>query len=628
MRAELTCRTSELRCARYNQSSCAGRSFLWCCWPRSRSSPRSAAAPSRDNDEAFYAESAREMVESGDWLTPHFNYEPRFQKPVLYYWLTAATSSRDRPDANSPRASGRRWRASGSCWSPRRAGGAGSTSPPACSPARSPPPTSAISRSRAWRCPTCRSRFFITLAIWAAFVATLERERHPRRWLLLAAAAAALGFLIKGPLARHHAGAGRRADPADRTAIVQPPVCGRAARGRPVSASSRSPWYVAMWMRHGTRVPRGLLRRRQLRALRDRRASTIRGRGGSICRSLAGGLLAVDAACAGVAGPGGPVPDAAARRRHRRPAAAVVGGAAARLLHAVGRQAAALHPAGAAAAGAAAGQLDHRADQRLAQPRRVARAAAPQSLLVRHSDACWRGLFLLALAFLLYRAQPLFLNVPDSTTLVVATCHRRLPAPLVVLVSLTRAWRVGSGRAGAGRGRSTFAALPYGALPPADASSRRAKWPRLVRERAAAGMKRSAPTGCSCAISCSTPGLKHTDSDSRRAHEDWLAKNRRALMVMPAARRPIAWNVTTRLRLRASGGALALLRRWRFACACCSGPIATATSKRCPRSRPAADDRNPRFRVVAGVRGLRGSSCRLRRFARFRASDSEAMQNP
>ena len=41
--------------------------------------------------------------------------------------------------------------------------------------------------------------FFVTLAIWAAFVATLERERHPRRWLLLAAAAAALGFLIEGP---------------------------------------------------------------------------------------------------------------------------------------------------------------------------------------------------------------------------------------------------------------------------------------------------------------------------------------------------------------------------------------------------------------------------------------------
>ena len=44
-----------------------------------------------DSDEAFYAESAREMVESGDWVTPHYNYEFRFQKPILYYWLVSAT---------------------------------------------------------------------------------------------------------------------------------------------------------------------------------------------------------------------------------------------------------------------------------------------------------------------------------------------------------------------------------------------------------------------------------------------------------------------------------------------------------------------------------------------------------
>jgi len=42
-----------------------------------------------DSDEAFYAESAREMVETGDWLTPHFNYTYRFEKPVFYYWLAA-----------------------------------------------------------------------------------------------------------------------------------------------------------------------------------------------------------------------------------------------------------------------------------------------------------------------------------------------------------------------------------------------------------------------------------------------------------------------------------------------------------------------------------------------------------
>ena len=42
-----------------------------------------------DSDEAFYAEAAREMVASGDWLTPFYNYELRFQKPILFYWLVS-----------------------------------------------------------------------------------------------------------------------------------------------------------------------------------------------------------------------------------------------------------------------------------------------------------------------------------------------------------------------------------------------------------------------------------------------------------------------------------------------------------------------------------------------------------
>ncbi|WP_396625434.1 ArnT family glycosyltransferase [Luteitalea sp.] len=42
-----------------------------------------------DSDEAFYAEASREMVVSGDWLTPFYNYELRFQKPILYYWLVS-----------------------------------------------------------------------------------------------------------------------------------------------------------------------------------------------------------------------------------------------------------------------------------------------------------------------------------------------------------------------------------------------------------------------------------------------------------------------------------------------------------------------------------------------------------
>ena len=42
-----------------------------------------------DPDEPRYAEAAKQMVKTGDWLVPYFNGEERFDKPVLFYWLIA-----------------------------------------------------------------------------------------------------------------------------------------------------------------------------------------------------------------------------------------------------------------------------------------------------------------------------------------------------------------------------------------------------------------------------------------------------------------------------------------------------------------------------------------------------------
>ena len=40
-------------------------------------------------DEAIYAEVSKEMVERGEWLTPHSNGHYWFEKPPLYFWATA-----------------------------------------------------------------------------------------------------------------------------------------------------------------------------------------------------------------------------------------------------------------------------------------------------------------------------------------------------------------------------------------------------------------------------------------------------------------------------------------------------------------------------------------------------------
>lgn len=46
-----------------------------------------------DETEPLFAEAARQMRETGDWITPYFNGETRFDKPPLIYWLAAIAYS-------------------------------------------------------------------------------------------------------------------------------------------------------------------------------------------------------------------------------------------------------------------------------------------------------------------------------------------------------------------------------------------------------------------------------------------------------------------------------------------------------------------------------------------------------
>ena len=158
-----------------------------------------------DSDEAFYAESAREMVERSDWLTPYYNGEPRFDKPVLYYWLVAASyvAAGSSPGAARFPAAlagvglvlvtffcARRWYDGPTGL---LAGLIGATSAGIVATARQALPDLPLA-------------FFVTLATWAALVALLDDPRRPlvrserRLWLLLAGLAAAGGFLVKGPV--------------------------------------------------------------------------------------------------------------------------------------------------------------------------------------------------------------------------------------------------------------------------------------------------------------------------------------------------------------------------------------------------------------------------------------------
>ncbi len=42
-----------------------------------------------DKTEPMFVEAARQMMITGDWVTPYWNGETRFDKPPLTYWLVS-----------------------------------------------------------------------------------------------------------------------------------------------------------------------------------------------------------------------------------------------------------------------------------------------------------------------------------------------------------------------------------------------------------------------------------------------------------------------------------------------------------------------------------------------------------
>lgn len=410
-----------------------------------------------DSDEAFYAEAAREMVESGDWLTPHYNYEPRFQKPALYYWVTAAIYLVVGPSELAARlwsalaalglvlvtaACGRRWFDEDIGL---LAGAITATNFGYFALARMALPDLPLT-------------FFITLSIYAALVATLDRERHPRRWLLIAAAAAALGFLTKGPVA------------VILPVLVVVPVLLIERRSLNVTAGDvvmalivflaiAIPWYAAMWIRHGNAYVEGFFvgdnyERFVTDRFNDRRPWWF------YFPVLAGGLLPwTPLAVVWLA----PLLHFLTLRRD-------VGTLDLRLLLwavlplvfyavSVGQQPRYVLPVLPPVALLLAGSVVERTrDWRSLDGARV--RPRPSRAVVL--GCALSGLLLVGLAFLLYRARSLFAGVDETTTIAVMAVIAA-SGVLVAIVSLTSAWRAGPILL-AVAGAITFAVLPYGVL--------------------------------------------------------------------------------------------------------------------------------------------------------------------
>lgn len=55
--------------------------------------PLLGSAPLFDEDEGYYAEASREMLETGNYLTAHVNGLPEYDKPILIYWIQALSIS-------------------------------------------------------------------------------------------------------------------------------------------------------------------------------------------------------------------------------------------------------------------------------------------------------------------------------------------------------------------------------------------------------------------------------------------------------------------------------------------------------------------------------------------------------
>lgn len=202
-----------------------------------------------DSDEAFYAEAAREMRERGDWLTPYYNYETRFQKPVLYYWLVGATYA----VAGLGEAQARLWAALaglGLALVTAAAGRRWFDEPTALLAGAIVATSFGYFSIGRLSLPDLPLAFFVTLTIYATLVGTLDDHARGARWLALAGAAAGAAFLTKGPVGLVVAALAILPAWWIERRRLRLPLAGLVAAAA-IAALIGLPWYIAMYQAHG-----------------------------------------------------------------------------------------------------------------------------------------------------------------------------------------------------------------------------------------------------------------------------------------------------------------------------------------------------------------------------------------
>ena len=479
-----------------------------------------------DADEAFYAESAHEMVASGDWLTPHYNFEPRFQKPVLYYWLTAAAYVVAGETETAARwwaamaglglvlvtaACGRRWydESTGLL-----AGTIVATSFGYFSLGRMALPDLPLT-------------FCITLAVWAGLVATLEQERSPRRYVLLAALGLGLGFITKGPVGLII------------PMLVVLPVLIIERRSIALTPADivlglllflviAAPWYVAMWLRHGNQYLQSFFVGDNFERFATDRFNDPRP-WWFYLPVLAGGLLPwTPIALVWL----GPLTQFLRRRRD-------VGTIDLRLLLwailplafytlSVGKQPRYILPVLPPLALLLASSIIERIQAwRSLDGARI----RPRRNLAIVIGSVLSGAFFMTLAFLLYRVKPLLINVNPSyatgAAIVVGVC-----GVAVIVVSLSRGWRASPVMV-AIAAALTFPALQFGGLSSGGDDTVR-QMARLVQAERTKG-EAVGTYGVFVRNLVFYSGAKTVDVITDQQAKDFMAQETRALIVAPAA---------------------------------------------------------------------------------------------